>query len=98
MENSGDHSQTTYQLMVVADADPDILAKVASAVLITNRLPSVATMMQRREGIAEIAIEMTHSNAELAARVARLLSRATCIRDISLFECNENGSERITLF
>ena len=86
---------TTYQLLVVADADPDLLAKVANAVLVTNRLPRAATMLQHGEGVVEVAIELEYADAETAARIVRNLWRVTSIRDVSLFGCSASGFARI---
>ena len=88
---------TAYQLLVVADADPDLLARVANVVLLTNRLPRAATMLQHGEGIAEVAIELGDADVELAARIARNLGRVTSVRDISLFGCSATGFERIDI-
>ena len=91
------HRPTTYQLLLVADADPGLLAKVANALLVSNRLPRVVTMLQHGEGDVEVAIELDYADAETAARIVRTLWRVISIRDVSLFGCSASGFERIDM-
>lgn len=90
--SSAHERPAAYQLLVVADAAPEVLARVAEAVLTTNRLPSVATLVQDAQGRAEIVIELRDVTADAVARVARAVSRSTSVRDISTFEFPDPGT------
>jgi hypothetical protein len=68
---------------ILADADPDLVARVGAILTLLNIAPRVFHMESRPEGMAAVRafVDCAESQAEL---LARKLERLTSVRDVNM--------------
>jgi hypothetical protein len=70
----------TFSFSIEADADPDILSKVANQFNLANVPPSRASYARQAEGLAHIEVEMQGISATIADLIGRKLAQLSSVR------------------
>jgi hypothetical protein len=71
-----------FRFRVEADADPDVLARVANQLNIANMAPAMASLAMREDGTVLIQIEFNAITAALAESIHRKIEQLTCVRTV----------------
>jgi hypothetical protein len=73
-----------FEFTVTADADPDVLARLANALMFANVAPSRVELSQDGAGIVTCRVEIRELAAALAELIRRKLLQLTCVIDARL--------------
>lgn len=71
-----------FRFKVVADADPDVLGRVANQLNIANTAPASATLGRREDGTILIEIELRSISDSVADSIQRKLTQLTCVLSV----------------
>lgn len=72
----------TYDFNVSADAQPDVVARIANQFSFVNEAPLYFEFRANPDGSAYARIRIAGATVELADIVARKLSRLTCVNEV----------------
>ena len=67
-----------------ADADPDVLCRVANQLNYANAAPWRVELVQDDEGIAIISVEMRDIRQTVSESIRRKLMQQTCVIEVSI--------------
>jgi hypothetical protein len=79
-----DTRSTIYCFRVKADAEPDVLARVASIFNIANAAPHRATLLRDSPDVVNMSIAIELSGAAMADSIRRKLEQLTCVICVEL--------------
>jgi hypothetical protein len=82
VEVSGPASVVRYE--VIGDAQPDLLLRVCSQLLLANVLPSRLLLLRKSSDTASIEIEASGISASLANSMLRKIAQLSCVQSIRL--------------
>ena len=74
----------TYDFIVIADAQPDVVTRIANQFSFANEAPLYFEFRATPDGTARARIRIARATAEMADLVARKLSRLTCVNEVIL--------------
>jgi hypothetical protein len=73
-----------FHYVVIADADPDVLLKVASQFLLTNALPQRLLLTRPTSRQVTVEVELIRVSPVVADAIRRKLLQMTCAQSVSL--------------
>jgi hypothetical protein len=82
--SSSEHAGTVFVFVIEADAQPDVLARVASVFNLANRPPQAATLRQDSLEQVHIAIDMAQITPTVADSIRRKLLQLTCVTAVEM--------------
>lgn len=82
--SSSEHAGTVFVFVIEADAQPDVLARVASVFNLANRVPVSATLRQESIERVHIDIDMTQIAPSVADSIRRKLLQLTCVTAVEM--------------
>ena len=84
LSNPGSPARATaaYDFNVRADAQPEVVARIANQFSFANEAPLYFEVRANSDGSACARIRIAGATAELADLVARKLSRLTCVNEV----------------
>lgn len=82
--SSNEDAGAVFVFVIEADAQPDVLSRVASAFNLANRPPLAATL--RRESLEQvhIVIDMAQITPSVADSIRRKLLQLTCVTAVEM--------------
>ena len=78
--------QQTFAFRILADANPDVLLRVASQFLLSNVAPCNFTLAHRTPDSVQIDAELSGVTASTAESIRRKLSHLTCTETVEVRE------------
>ena len=69
---------------MTADAEPDVVARIANQFSFANEAPLCFEFRAAPDGTARARIRIARTTAEMADLVARKLSRLTCVNEVTV--------------
>ena len=75
---------TIYWFRVKADAEPDVLARVASLFNIANAAPCQAIFLRDSSDVMNMSVAIELSGATMADMIRRKLEQLTCVISVEL--------------
>jgi hypothetical protein len=90
IRSAADTRSTIYCFRVKADAEPDVLARVANIFNIANAAPHQATLLRDSPDVVNVSIAIELSGAAMADMIRRKLEQLTCIISVELM-VDESG-------
>jgi hypothetical protein len=79
-----EHAGTLFAFAIEADAQPDVLARVASVFNLANRPPQAATLRWESLEQVYIAIDMAQITPAVADSIRRKLVQLTCVTAVEM--------------
>lgn len=73
-----------YLYAIEADAEPDVLARVANLLNLANKVPLSASLQRKSFERVHIAVEMERISATTADMIRRKLMQLTCVIEVEL--------------
>ncbi len=73
-----------YRYAIDADAEPDVLARVASLLNLANRVPLAVSLRRKAFERVHIAADMEQISATTADMIRRKLMQLTCVVEVEL--------------
>jgi glycine cleavage system regulatory protein len=84
IRSAADTRSTIYCFRVTADAEPDVLARVASIFNIANAAPRQATLLRDSPHVVNISVAIELPSAAMADMIRRKLEQLTCVITVEL--------------
>jgi hypothetical protein len=75
----------TFRYVISGDAQPDLLLRVCTQLLLANELPTKVVMARQAPDRATIEIEFSGINALLAESISRKISQLTCVDGVHIW-------------
>jgi hypothetical protein len=82
--DSSQHPKGIFLFAIEADAEPDVLARVASLFIFTNVAPLSASLHRESTERVKILVEMESISASTADLIHRKLAQLTCIISVEM--------------
>jgi hypothetical protein len=82
--SSSEHTGAVFVFVIEADAQPDVLARVASVFNLANRPPLAATLRQGSLEQVHIVIDMAQITPSVADSIRRKLLQLTCVTAVEM--------------
>jgi len=79
-----DDAGASFVFRITADADPDVLSRVAGAFNFANKAPSAASLREHTANRVVIEVQMRDLSALIADLIRRKLLQLTCVADVEL--------------
>lgn len=83
-ELSGEHSTNVFLFAIEAEAEPDVLARVANLFNLANVAPLTANLYRESFERVNIVVEMELIRASTADLIRRKLAQLTCIISVEV--------------
>lgn len=83
---AGECHATALLFRIEADADADVLSRVAHQLMFANTAPYRASLYQPVEGVVSMEIELRGVSKPRAELIRGKLSRLTCVREVDLVD------------
>jgi hypothetical protein len=83
-DRSAPDSVTAFVYVILADSDPDVLVRVASLLLLSNRLPFSVGLVRLVGDLVQIRAELRSISAATAESIRRKLVQLSCVADVTM--------------
>ena len=77
--------QRAFTFRILADAEPDVLLRVASQLLLSNVAPYAVAMSHVQPGSVHIDAELRGISASMAESIRRKLSQLSCTLTVEVY-------------
>ena len=84
VRRSAESSDVVYSFSILAEGEPDALARIANTFNLANVAPLSVVLRQIETGHLQMTVELTHVLATTADSIRRKLAQLTCVIQVEI--------------
>ena|ERR1700730_6632701 len=79
-----EQEQIVFVYTIEADAEPDVLARIANLFNLANVAPMSANLRRKSPELVVLSVEIGPMRSTIATMIRRKIAQLTCVRDVVL--------------